>query len=60
MGTPDSTFVHLGSDIRLEQADEIGQRLAKMINDNWAALMGGSSTCRAIWRSSTRPTTAVS
>ena len=38
-GDTDSTFVHLGSDIRLEQADEIGQRLAKMINDNWAALI---------------------
>ena len=38
-GDTDSTFVHLGRDVRPEQADEIGQRLAKMINDNWAALI---------------------
>ncbi len=38
-GDTDSTFVHLGRDASPEQADEIGRRLAKMINDNWAALI---------------------
>lgn len=38
-GDTDSTFVHLGRETSPDEADEIGQRLAQMINDNWAALI---------------------
>lgn len=38
-GDTDSTFVHLSRALTPAQADEIGGRLAEMINRNWAALI---------------------
>lgn len=38
-GDTDSTFVHLSRSLTPAQADEIGGRLAEMINRNWAALI---------------------
>ncbi|WP_265434045.1 DNA polymerase II [Aeromonas salmonicida] len=38
-GDTDSTFVHLARETSSQQADEIGHGLARMINDNWTALI---------------------
>ena len=59
-GDTDSTFVHLGRDASPEQADEIGRRLAKMINDNWAALIKREFNLPSYLEISTRPTIAAS
>lgn len=38
-GDTDSTFVHLNRAVTPDEADEIGKRLASMINENWIALI---------------------